>query len=270
MKECRKYCGVLKTIIWLGISILTLLPQNVRAAIEETFPTLQIGTRVYKNVTVTTKAKNYVFILHSSGMENIKVGDLPEDIRLKLGYVPDASRSQKTSNWARDRMADFHIGDVKATELNAQKKWHEQSAIVFERVRALDHKLCGAILGGLLLLHLCFCFCCMLICQKAGKEPGILIWLPLLQIFPLLRAAGMSAFWAIAYLLVVPGIIAQIIWCFKIASARGKSPLVGFSLLLPVISFFAFLYLAFSESAAAEPAPKEDKRGSRLMTLETA
>jgi hypothetical protein len=63
--------------------------------------------------------------------------------------------------------------------------------------------------------------------------------------------------------------ICSIVWCFKIASARGKNPFVGFCLLLPVISFFAFLYLAFSDSAP-EPSVKEDRRTERLMTLETA
>ena len=59
-------------------------------------------------------------------------------------------------------------------------------------------KLILAVLGVLLLLYLFHCYCCMLICRKTGKPPGVLVWLPVLQLFPLLRAAGMSAWWFLA------------------------------------------------------------------------
>ena len=46
---------------------LLIVPFGAIGAIEQTFDMLQIGTRTYKNVTVTTKAKDYIFILHSAG-----------------------------------------------------------------------------------------------------------------------------------------------------------------------------------------------------------
>src|SRR6267378_1299188 len=148
MNVCRNYRGSW-TILISGVLSLSVLLRSAFAT-EETFPTLEVGAHVYTNVTVTTKAKNYIFIHHSTGMENIKVADLP------------------------------------------QEKWQQQFATAFEKVRTLDSKLCGAFLGGILLIHLLFCYCCLLICQKAGQEPGMLIWLPILQVFPLLRAARMS------------------------------------------------------------------------------
>jgi hypothetical protein len=268
MNKCRNYRGVVTTLISFGIVLLSFL-QRSAAAIEETFPTLQVGTHVYTNVTVTTKAKNYIFIHHSSGMENIKVGDLPEEVRTQLGYVPEVTKTQKASNWAKEKISDIHLGEVNAAELQDPKKWREQSAIIMEKARALDSKLCGAILGGVLLIYLFNSFCYMLICRKAGSEPGLLVWLPFFQVFPLLRAARMSALWVLASLFVIPGIIGGITWCFKIAAARGKNPLIGLMLLLPVTNILAFLYLAFSDGVT-EPAPKADDRTSRLMTLETA
>jgi len=223
---------------------------------------------VYTNVTVTTKAKNYIFIHHSTGMENIKVADLPEEIRNELGYIPEMSKKEKASAWAKNKLGDLRIGNVKVADL-VQEKWQQQFATAFEKVRTLDSKLCGAFLGGILLIHLLFCYCCLLICQKAGQEPGMLIWLPILQVFPLLRAARMSAGWAFASLLIVPGLIAPIVWCFKIAKARHKSPLIGFLLLLPLVNFFTFLYLAFADKVPV-PTVKEDRRTEHLMTLETA
>ena len=91
------YRGIVLTLIWLGVGIVSLLPQTASAT-EETFDTLQVGTHVFTNVTVTTKAKNYIFIHHSTGMENIKVADLPDEIRDQLSYVPEIPKSQRTAN----------------------------------------------------------------------------------------------------------------------------------------------------------------------------
>src|SRR6266850_4074255 len=238
------------TILICGVLVLSFLPRSA-VATEETFATLQVGSHMYTNVTVTTKAKNYIFIHHSTGMENIRLADLPEELRGELGYVPELSRKEKAAAWAKDKLADLKLTDINFRDANAahlvQLKLQEQSAIVFEKVRALDRKLCGAIMGGILLIHLLFSYCCLLICQKTKQEPGMLIWAPVLQAFPVLRAARMSPVWFFASILILPAIIGFIIWCFKIAKARGKSAWVGFFLVLPPVSLLAFLYLAFAD-----------------------
>ena len=256
------------SLIWGVLFLLASLSPTL--AVEETFPTLQVGSHVYTNVTITTKAKNYIFILHSTGMENIRVADLPEEPRLQLGYVPEVTKSQKASNWAKDKMAELHIGEINAAELQDPNKWREASAIVFEKARAIDNKLCGAIMGGVLLIYLFFCYCCLLICQKAGHEPGLMIWVPFFQMIPLLRAAKMSSWLIIAYVLIVPGLFTHVVWCFKIGKARGKSPVTGFIMLIPILGVLPFLYLAFADKVPAPAPAKEDRRTEHLMTLETA
>ena len=62
----------------------------------------------------------------------------------------------------------------------------------------------------------------------------------------MLRAAGMSGWWFLAYFVPLLNLVPLILWPLKIAKARGKSVWVGVLLLLPVINLFAFLYLAFS------------------------
>jgi hypothetical protein len=255
------------TVVICGILLSFLLGSAM--AVEETFPTLQVGSHVYTNVTVTTKAKNYIFILHAAGMANIPLADLPEETRTQLGYVPEVTKTQKASNWAKDKMADLHIGQINTADLQDPNKLREKAVVVFEKARAIDSKLCGAIMGGALLIYLFYCYCCLLICQKAGHEPGLLIWIPIFQFIPLLRAARMSAGWFVASILIVPGLIGGIIWSFKIAKARGKSPVTGFLMLVPLLGVFPFLYLAFADKVPA-PAVKEDKRTEHLMTLEVA
>ena len=51
-----------RILVLLVLANLAIWPESSQAAIEETFAVLQIGTRTYRNVTVTTKAKNYIFI----------------------------------------------------------------------------------------------------------------------------------------------------------------------------------------------------------------
>ena len=58
--------------------------------------------------------------------------------------------------------------------------------------------------------------------------------------------------------------VGALIWCFKIAQARGKSPLVGLMLLLPGINVLALAYLALSGCGSSKAPPVETKPGLRL------
>ena len=88
-------------LLWLGLAALLMRPLGVVGATEETFDVLQIGTRTYTNVTVTTKAKNYIFILHAAGMASIKVSELPPDLQEKLGYGTAAASKGRDQHCGR-------------------------------------------------------------------------------------------------------------------------------------------------------------------------
>ena len=77
----------------------------------------------------------------------------------------------------------------------------------------------------------------------------------------------MSRWWFLAFFIPLVGFIVQMVWCFNLAKARGKTALTRFLLWLPLTSFFAFVYLAFSEGGVEE---KKTERRTELMTLETA
>ncbi len=127
----------------------------------------------------------------------------------------------------------------------------------------------GILAGTILLAYLFQSFCFMLICRKAGKPGGVLVWLPLFQAIPLLRAAGMSGWWFLGLMLPVLNIVGSIMWAFKIVEARGKHWILGFLLLLPVTNILTILFLAFSGGGESEPTKKIDAR-IQIMTLETA
>lgn len=246
--------GLIVALVWAGLT--------ANAALEETFDVLQIGTHTYKNVTVTTKAKDYIFILHSAGMANIKVKDLPPELATQLGYVQKPNAETKPAlAWLKNTTSTLENQQLPQLEERVPALGAVHSAVL----AMVSPRRLPVVLAVVVLLYLFFCYCCSAICQKAGHPPGVLVWVPVLQMVPLLRAAQMSGVWLLAFLVPVLNLVAHVIWSFKIVKARAKSPVFGLLLLLPVTNLFAFLYLAFS----AAPAPVE-KPVVEIMTLDAA
>src|SRR5436190_20276990 len=129
----RKCRGLAQAISVLAAAFVTLLAPGLSwAAQEESFPLLQIGTTTYTNVTVTTKARKYIFVLHSTGMANIRVSDLPPDVKRALGYedVEKKEEAKKAvlSTWAKQTMARFEIPKVMAMERDLQSRLQVRDA----------------------------------------------------------------------------------------------------------------------------------------------
>ncbi len=260
-------------ICWVGTLMLVAAQvalgtgKTGEATVEQTFPLLQIGTQFFTNATVTSHTSNYVFVIHSQGMSNIKVSRLSEEERLTLGYAPVVKKQQTSLTnavgWAKQQIAHLDSPRVKEFE----RSWLTRVPVNFRTPGALPRSYFVAAAAILFLLHLFHSFCLKCICRKAGSEPGIAIWLPLFQVFPMLRAAGMSPVWFLA--LLVPGLnlVAGVLWCVKIVDARGKNFFVLLALLCPGLNLLAFLYLAFSDGV---PKPKDQEPTREIMTLEAA
>ena len=250
---------------WVTLAVLLWLPLQASAAMEQTFDVLQIGTRTYKNVTVTTKAKDYVFILHSAGMASFKIRDLSPEVLKQLGYGARPTTVEKPGGtWmkrANSQLAKLQIPQLQQVEQDLRGLEARRSAVL----AWLTPQRRFMLLGAAVLLYLFFCYCSGLICQKAGEPAGALIWFPLVQMLPLLRAAKMSGWWLLAFLVPVVNLIVQVVWSFKIVQARAKSFWLGLLLLLPGTNLLTFLYLAFSDAAPQKEAPVVE-----IMTLDAA
>lgn len=248
--------------LWLTLTFLLVEIAASAAPAEAHYDVLRTRTGDYTNVTVTTTKDSFICITHSRGMGSVRVTDLPPEVQRELGYKVEipGEKAANASAWAQRTMAAVNLPEVKQLEASVGMR----SAEEFARLMA-SPLLLVVVLGISFCLYLGMCYCSMLICKKTGNEPGILVWLPIVQLFPLLRAANMSPVWFLAFLLPVFNIVAHIVWCVKIAAARGKSGLTAFFLWLPFTSLFAFLYLAFSSGK-----PPEVERGPEIMTLQTA
>jgi uncharacterized membrane protein YhaH (DUF805 family) len=91
------------------------------------------------------------------------------------------------------------------------------------------------------------CFCLKRICEKCGHQPGVLVWIPIVQLVPLLQVAGMATWMLILFFIPFVNLIVGIIMWAKICSARGKSPWLVLLMFIPLANIFFLLYLAFSE-----------------------
>ena len=251
------------------ISIMWTAAAANAAHTEEKFDVLETRAGSYKNVTVTTHGRNSIFIMHSTGMATIFLTDLSPEIQQQLGYTPGGAKKQGSSKSSvqMQKIAEaIHLPQMKQFGQSFDKELEAKI-----RTTISTPATAVILLGSVAFIYLFACFCLMLICKKTGNEPGVLIWLPLLQIFPMLRAAGMSGAWFLAYLIPGLNILAHIVWCFKITSARKKSPLIAIMLLLPITNLFAFLYLALSNGVEPEPTvSKKEKSAEPEIVLQTA
>ncbi len=260
---------------WLPLLAWLLWPVGAFAATEDTLDVLQVGSKVYTNVTVTTKAKDYIFILHANGMTSIKTSLLSPEVQEKLGYFDEQKAKAAATNtavaWAQTEVAKLEGEKIKEVKKQMHEKWQANKAAgkapLASALSMVPMKYLWIALGVGLASYLFSSFCMMLISRKAGHEPGIWVWLPIFQMGVMLRAAKMSLWWMVALLLPFLNLVAYIVWCFKIAQARGKSAVVGILLLLPITSLFAFLYLAFSSGSSPDD---DDKREPEIMSLQTA
>jgi len=92
-----------------------------------------------------------------------------------------------------------------------------------------------------------FCYCYKRICEKTGRNPGVLIWIPIAHFIPLLEVAGMAAWMIVLLLIPIVNIVVFVIMWAKICEARGKSPWLVIMIFIPIVNLAFVPYLAFSE-----------------------
>ncbi len=234
----------------LGLLVGVLAQRGPAADIH--LSSLKIGTDVFTNVTVYQISATDIFVRHERGFGNAKLANLDDPTLRLLGLKTEEKEPDKSSQGTVSAAAAERVKTTLAAVLPSE------SAMLgtISRTKPTPQLLVG-VLAVMLLGYL---FCCLVlkkICVNAGSEPGPLIWFPVLQAFPLLRAARIPAWWFV--ILLIPGLnlLAHVLWSLRIAAACGKGVLVAVLLILPVTGPFAMLYLAFS--SGREPGERELK-----------
>ena len=277
VENYRRYLGSFLLLLSLLLSNMAAAKQGeiFMGKQEQTFPVLQTKTGAYTNVTVTKKTKEWIFIIHSAGVCNVKASDLPTDARIALGYeeapkvAPENSGGGVTTAETSAAEASTaklpHINLARMKQFAADWRLHrkEKEGEIKAFLTTHGTAVCE-FLGTVLVLHILYSAIFWMICRKTHNSPGPLVWVPILQLIPLLRAANMPRVWFFAFFVPVINIIALIVFSVKIVKSRGKGLWVSILLMLPPTSGLAMLYLAFSSSAPVQMASHE------VLSLETA
>ena len=99
----------------------------------------------------------------------------------------------------------------------------------------------------ILAIYIFTCFCYKLICQKTGKEPGGIIWIPVVRYIPLMQVAKMPEWLVVLLLVPFANLVVFILMWAKVCEARGKSPWLVILWFIPIVNIAFLPYLAFSE-----------------------
>jgi len=239
-----------KTFSWCAkILAFVLLATCVTGAATavDAVPEVRTVSDTYKNVTLISKTETHVFVEHSRGTATLKIESLDHDSLVSLGVLqPEVEEAPATfgssSNLVETLAPLGKFAESLPASLHGQNPVNLKLSDLPPEFK--NYLLIAAAI--FLFLHLFFSYCSMLICKKAGSEPGFLVWLPVFQMIPLIRAAGMSGWWFLACFVPVLNIVAQVLWSINISKARGKGSFTAVMLILPVTNLFAFLYLAFA------------------------
>lgn len=247
-------------LIAVGLAVLAFAALSVSA---EVVSVVRTRTETFNGVTLVSQTATHAFLKHSRGVANIRLSDLDGETASALGLGRSgASVEGKT---AKTAPASASAG-TEGEKASGPSVWQRAFPTGLPAV-TLDQRSLMMVIGVLLGTWLFFSYCLLLICRKTGTEPGVLVWLPVLQMIPMFRAAGMSAWWVLGMCVPLVNLVGLVLWSFKIAKARSKGVFTAILLILPVTNILAFLYLAF---AAGDEKPElPPMQGIRLDPIPT-
>ncbi len=112
----------------------------------------------------------------------------------------------------------------------------------------------GAIFFFFLLIYAYFSYCLQLIAQKTDMANGWFAWVPVMNVILMCDIAGRPRWWALAILIsfipLIGGLASLVVFAilaWDMCVKRGKPGWIGIGMILPLINFAAWGYVAFSE-----------------------
>jgi hypothetical protein len=238
---------------------------------KKPIPSITIAGATYSNVTIENVTDKTLTFTHARGVGSLNPQKLTAHERQALGLQTETLKEQKAE-----------VIESKTTT----SAWNIKGRAGMPDSISKFAQMAGAIALGIVIAVVAFylftCLCLLRICNKTDHPAPLLVWIPLLQIFAIYRAAEMSSFWFKALVvdilvrfsiagLAISGVVARdnnaldgflifyslvltivhvigwCVWCFKICIAREKNPLLGLFVLFPITQPPALAYLAFSK-----------------------
>ena len=221
--------GLMAALLMCGASV------NARD-VEAHFPVLQVGATMYTNATVTVTGKSGadLFILHSKGIATLKIKDLDDATRARLGF-PSRNATQASAVPAQAVENAF-------SEMMLEEPSQPESSV---KLGGLAGLFSVAMLLFVVIMYVPFCMSCANLCKKAGTPSAILVYLPVVKQLALFRATGVS--WLYFFLgLFIPfvGLIGWIVCCQRLCETCNRSKWLVLAMVLPPFGWLAFISLA--------------------------
>jgi hypothetical protein len=235
----------------LGAFTVSAALPGLAGSPDRWFESITIQGVTYQQVTLFSQTETDVILKHDQGLTGLKVAQLDNPTLRRFGYHVDEPDAKPAV--AGNVALEFLSGLL--------------------RMAGLEQWTTFTLIGLVVLtmgIYIYTSYLFWLICVKTEVAPGILVWLPFLQFFPLLRAARMSSLWAVAVILFVLGtcfavaqwpqyalwleIVSAIsmlgvwsTWAVHICRARSKGIVTVILLMVPGTNYLALLYLAGSK-----------------------
>jgi len=89
-------------------------------------------------------------------------------------------------------------------------------------------------------------YCLKLICEKAKFDPGVMIWIPFVQLIPMATVAGINPFLLLLYLVPFVNVVFALYHWAKVCTAIEKSPWLVVMIIIPVVNLAFIPLLAFT------------------------
>jgi hypothetical protein len=99
-------------------------------------------------------------------------------------------------------------------------------------------------------LYFAYCRSCSELCRRAGAPSALLVWVPGLQYFPLFKAAGVSRWWLFVP---VANFFATVVCFIRLCETFHVSKVMVVPMLLPLVNWLAFIYLARVSASEEQP-----------------
>lgn len=91
--------------------------------------------------------------------------------------------------------------------------------------------------------------------KKVGEPGGWMAWVPLLNMFYMVKVAGLSGVMAFLFLIPLVNVVFQIYVYMKIAGRRGFEEWMGLLILIPFVNLVVMGYLAWGEPKTGASTP---------------
>ena len=91
-----------------------------------------------------------------------------------------------------------------------------------------------------------FSYCLSLICAKAKVDPGVMIWIPFVQMIPMATVAKINPFLLLLYFVPFVNVVFMLYHWSKVCRELGKSPWLVVMMIIPLVNIAFIPLLAFT------------------------